>query len=77
MHTIMREVAFFIVLFLLLALGMHMEKWLSMPIEHFHNLSKHTLPLHPFIYTFVVYVGIMLLRGILALLARLFFGKKN
>lgn len=77
MSKLMREVAFFIGLFVLLALGMHMDKWLSAPMEHLHALSAHTLPSHPIIYTFVIYLGIALLRGLLSLLSRLFFGKKN
>lgn len=77
MRKVLREIAFFCGLFVFLALGMHMDKWVSSPMEHLHALSAHTLPSHPLIYTFVIYVAIALLRGLLSMLARLFFKKKN
>ena len=77
MHKVLRELAFFIGLFVFLAMGMHMDKWVSSPMDHLHALSSHTLPTHPLIYTFVIYVGLALLRGLFSLLVRLFFGNKN
>ena len=59
-----REVIIFIAIFLFLALGMHMNQWLTHPIEHLHQLSTHKMSYHPLLYTTIVYVLLGIVRAI-------------
>lgn len=70
-----KEFLIFISIFLFLALGMHMNRWISHPIEHLQHLATHKMPYHPLLYTFIVYLLICLLRMIFRFLAKLFRSK--
>jgi hypothetical protein len=72
MRRILKEVWIFFIMFLILGLGMHMEKWLSSPIAHFEQLPNHVMPWHPLIYTALFYVAIGGLRVIFIGIKRLF-----
>ncbi|MBE0496954.1 MAG: hypothetical protein IBX45_11115 [Campylobacterales bacterium] len=72
MRHILREVVFFFGLFGILALGMHMDRWLSAPLTHLANLGSHTMPWHPIVYTFVLYAVLVIIRFVLSLAVRPF-----
>lgn len=57
-----KELAVFAILFIVVAFFVHQEKWLSDPIGHLAALMDHTLPLHPLLYTFFLYVLLLILR---------------
>lgn len=70
-----REVLIFIVIFLLLSLGMHMNQWLSHPLEHLQQLSIHKMPYHPLLYTTIVYLLVGLIRAVISAIMKLFIRK--
>jgi len=60
-----REITIYIGLFLFLAIGMHFKQWTTHPIEHLMNLphgGAFGVPgiIHPFVFTFIVYLIIRL-----------------
>ncbi len=57
-----KEIVIFVLLFCILALGVHMPQWISHPIEHLHNLATHKMPYHPVLFTFIFYSFIGLIR---------------
>lgn len=63
-----KELILFGVIFILVAFVIHMDRWLTAPIEHFKNLTNHGLPWHPLLYALIVYIIILGLRGLFALL---------
>jgi len=67
-----KEVVIFIVIFLVLALMMHMDEWLTHPLEHFHRLSTHQMPYHPLLYTTIVYLCVALIRYFINAIMKLF-----
>lgn len=67
-----KEFIIFISIFLFLALGMHMNQWMTHPMEHLKHLSTHKMPYHPLLYTFLVYLLIGALRMIFRFFAKLF-----
>ena len=70
-----KEFFIFVLLLVFLALGMHMNQWISHPVEHFKQLMNHQ-PYHPFLYTLIVYLLLGIVRGFLALLFKLFRTQK-
>jgi len=72
MRHLVREVVFFVILFGVLALGMHMDRWLSAPVAHWEGLGYHVMPWHPLVYTFGIYVVLSILRAVVALALRPF-----
>ena len=62
---IQKEIFIFIAVFVFLALGMHMNQWISHPIEHLYHLSSHKMPYHPLFYTAIVYAVICVIRIII------------
>jgi uncharacterized membrane protein YphA (DoxX/SURF4 family) len=71
-----KEAAIFLGIFLFLAIGMHHKEWFSHPIEHIMALPKAGAygfgPLHPLIFTLMLYVLFVLIRSII----RLFGGSR-
>ena len=67
-----KELVIFIVIFLLLALGMHMNQWLTHPMEHIAHLSEQKMPYHPLLYTFIVYLLVGFFRLIFGFILKLF-----
>jgi len=67
-----REILIFVVIFLFLALGMHMNQWLTHPLEHLNHLSAHKMPYHPLLYTTILYVFIALIRAVFNTIMKLF-----
>lgn len=67
-----KEFLIFISIFLFLALGMHMNQWLTHPLEHLHHLGTHKMPYHPLLYTFLVYLILGIFRMIFRFFAKLF-----
>ncbi len=70
-----KEFFIFLLLLVLLALGIHMNQWISHPIEHFQQLMSHQ-PYHPLLYTFIVYAVIGSIRLIFWGLVKLFRGRR-
>jgi hypothetical protein len=71
-----KEIIIFTITFFVLAIGMHFEEWLSHPIEHIMALPSAGAyglgAFHPLIFTFMVYLIILLFKSIGKLLKRLF-----
>jgi hypothetical protein len=72
MQKIVRETLFFLTILIILALGVHMDRWVSAPVEHWEGLSSHVMPWHPVIYAAIAYVVLGMFRLVLLLLLRLF-----
>jgi len=68
-----KEIGIFIAIFLFLAIGMHHKEWFSHPIEHLMALPKAGAygigPLHPLVFTLILYILFVLIRSIYRLLA--------
>jgi len=69
--NIKKELAIFFGIFLFLALAMHHKEWLSHPINHLMALPKAGAfglgPLHPLIFTLMIYLPLALIRWIVHL----------
>jgi len=67
-----RELSIFAAIFLVLAIGMHMKEWLDHPVAHLKALPDAGAygigPAHPLVFTLIVYLLFIALRG----MARLF-----
>jgi Na+/H+ antiporter NhaC len=63
-----KELTIFTAIFLFLAIGMHFKEWTSHPVEHLMALPSAGAygigALHPLVFTVVVYVVFVLLRGV-------------
>lgn len=63
-----KELTIFTGIFLFLAIGMHFKEWTSHPVEHLIALPSAGAygigALHPLVFTVVVYVVFVLLRGV-------------
>jgi len=58
-----------------LSLGIHIEQWLSGPIEHVKYLNNSQFVLyHSLYFTFGAYFIVAVFRGLVALIDRLFRG---
>ena len=76
MLKVFKEIMFFIVLFLFLTLGMHMEQWFSHPLEHLEHLSSSKFGLlHPITFTALIYIVLYIIRAILDSIKNLFVRK--
>ena len=67
-----KEVIIFVVIFLLLALMMHMDAWLTHPLEQLNRLSTHAMPYHPLLYTIIAYLCVALIRFSIHSIQKLF-----
>jgi hypothetical protein len=69
-----KELLIFIVIFLVLAIGMHFKEWVDHPVEHLMALPNAGAygigAAHPLVFTLVVYIVFVLLRGIVRLFKR-------
>lgn len=70
--SLKKEIIIFVSIFLISTFFMHFDAWMSMPIEHISMLATHPLPIHPLLYSFLIYLLISVLRGILLLFKRIF-----
>ena len=71
-QPVLRELILYLFLTLFLALWMHWDAWKSHPVEHLQAISTAPLGwLHPFIFAFVVYLIIGVLRLFIAFVRRL------
>ncbi len=69
--AILRELSIYVGLLLVLGFGMHHKELLSHPIEHFENMQHAPLGVfHPFVFTFFVYLGILIIRIFIKLIKR-------
>ena len=69
-----KEISIFIGIFLLLATGMHFKEWLSHPVDHIVSLPTAGAygigPLHPLVFTLIVYIIVLIFRGLVNLFKR-------
>ena len=72
MKSVWKEIAIFTIIFIVLSLGIHMDKWLTSPMAHFKQLHSHVMPWHPFIYTFLGYFVLGVIRALLLLIKSIF-----
>ncbi len=63
-----KELIIYFGLFVFMAIGMHFEEWISHPIDHLMALPKSGVfglgAFHPFIFTFLLYLVVLLFRAI-------------
>jgi len=73
MKSIVRkEIAIYLFLLLFLCVWMHYKELLDHPIAHFKALPQSPFGLwHPLLFTFVVYLLIAVVRGLIVLARRL------
>jgi len=66
-----KELAIFISIFLVLAIGMHFKEWTSHPVDHLMALPDAGAyglgPMHPLIFTLIIYIIIAVPRGLVKL----------
>lgn len=72
MKRFRKEIILFIVLFVVLSLIIHADKWFSAPLEHLSLLVKHPLPYHPFLYTFLIFALIYIIVTIVRVIIKFF-----
>jgi hypothetical protein len=69
-----KELIIFLSIFLFLAIGMHFKEWISHPIDHITALPTAGAygigPLHPLVFTLIVYLIFLFFRGINRLFTR-------
>lgn len=69
---IKRELIIFLLLFVVLSLGMHMNQWLVQPLTFIKHLGEHKMPYHPLLFSFVFYLLLAIIRFIFRLILKLF-----
>ncbi|WP_456402286.1 hypothetical protein [Hydrogenimonas sp.] len=79
MNYLIRESLIFLVLFLLLSLGVHMDAWTGAPLSHIEALPRSPLgALHPLYITLGVYLLLLWpLRWVARGLKKLFGRRKQ
>lgn len=70
MKRIVKELLLFVIILVVVAFVIHIDRWLTAPIEHFQNLTNHGLPWHPIFYAIIVYILLLMIRGIFSLLIK-------
>jgi hypothetical protein len=69
-----KELLIFTAIFLILAIGMHLEEWLDHPVKHLMALPDAGAygigAAHPLVFTLVVYLLFVALRGVVRLFTR-------
>ena len=68
---VLKEVGIYIFLLFFLALWMHYKQWFDHPLEHLQALPSSPFGLlHPFVFTFFVYILILIVRIFIHLIKR-------
>lgn len=75
MINLKKESLIFLVIFVISSIAFHYTAWISYPIEHFKALFSHSMPYHPLLYVFIIYLLLAILRGIILLIKKI-IGKK-
>ena len=76
MVKLLNEVAIFLILFVILALGMHMKEWISNPLDHLGDLSGSKFGLfHPISFAFAIYLVLFVLRKLFSFIVYMFMKK--
>jgi len=73
---LIREVAIFVILLVTLAFVMHPDL-LSNPVERFSTMQDRGNYIHPFLYTFIIYIVLFIFRFIVKKVINLFTKLKN
>ncbi len=73
MQRAKREILLYFALFILLALAMHAKACFTHPLEHIQAIGTAPLGVwHPFVFTFLIYLLLLLLRLLIAFVKRVF-----
>jgi hypothetical protein len=73
MAKLKKELLIYLGLLIFLSLGMHMNQWISHPLEHIKHLSTSQFgPFHPLFFTFAAYLALLIIRFIIGFIIRLF-----
>ncbi|BCD61342.1 MULTISPECIES: hypothetical protein [Nitratiruptor] len=68
---VVREIAIYLFLLIFLAIWMHYKAWIDHPLEHLKALPTSPFGmLHPLIFTFFVYIIILIVRVFIHLVRR-------
>ena len=71
MKRVFKEVAIYIALFIALSVAMHFDAWMTHPIKHIEALPTSPFgPYHPFVFTFALYVAVLIVRIFVHLLRK-------
>jgi len=73
--NIKKELIIFLALFIVSSVLMHLNSWQTHPIDHLQALFSHVMPYHPFLYVFLIYILIGIIRVMINLLKKLFSRK--
>ncbi len=61
-----QDLKIFIIIFFILALGMHYKAWMEHPLEQIQALfSQGWFGLHPLVITLIVFLCVITIRGII------------
>lgn len=64
-RALLKEVLIYLSIFIVLALGVHVNAWVSSPIAHIKALPSSSMgALHPLLLSFGVYAIVALIRGV-------------
>jgi NhaP-type Na+/H+ or K+/H+ antiporter len=74
--VVIREFLYYIIIFLLLALIMHSDL-LSNPSARFELMKEKENYYHPFLYTFILYSVMLVLRTIINFISKIFEKKSK
>lgn len=66
-----KELIIFFTIFVVASLIVHYSAWISHPIEHIKALSYNSMPYHPILYTFIIYILVAVIRGIFLLIKKI------
>ncbi len=62
MFSLKKELIFYLILFIVFSLVIHIEMWLSNPLKHLISVFDHPIPYHPFLYVLIIYILTLIIR---------------
>lgn len=72
MVNLKKEITIYVVLFIISSLVFHNSIWFSHPIAHISALFSHGMPYHPFLYAFLIYLVLGIIRLVFTLIKKIF-----
>ena len=70
--TVIKEIGIYLFLLVFLCIWMHYKELATHPIEHFRALPSAPFGfLHPFVFTFIVYIAILIVRIFIKVVKRI------
>lgn len=73
--SIKKELLIYLILFIISSGFFHYISWTTIPFEHLKALFSHSMPYHPFLYTFIIYVLVGIFRIIISFIKKLIIRK--